>query len=401
MHTLNSLKNYSIKTGEPNFFFGLAGNGISSSIQKEVYSNKSKEIHYLNFINLHNIDESHILLEFVNRILESTIGKKILEEDINAFHTPFKIFKAGIDEIQNNKIINPEAFIIFDEFHRLKEYSSSFFFTLDKILSISQIIPEIKVTSILIADEYVNPQEHKPSEGIGKLYIHFPNFNIIPAFTIDEIDFFNNQKTLSKNQLTQIYNLSGGNPSLFDCLTDIYAEQNTISKKQLFENYEVEWKLYEIWESIGESNRELIEMKIQGKRVNPENKLQERFLIKTNLLNRKLNKVNIGLFQKFVEKIMQEDLYKGSEYLMIHDKVIYLPDITPHQEQILLLLHTNKNKIVSREQIGREIWKDKYLEKYSDYAIDKQLSKVRKLLEQHELDKYLITKRGKGYILQV
>jgi len=74
--------------------------------------------------------------------------------------------------------------------------------------------------------------------------------------------------------------------------------------------------------------------------------------------------------------------------------------LTPKEILILKELQNNKLEVVTFEKLSEIIWKDKATEKYSLYAITKQMQRIRKKLQSHGITENIIhTQRGKGYIL--
>ena len=63
--------------------------------------------------------------------------------------------------------------------------------------------------------------------------------------------------------------------------------------------------------------------------------------------------------------------------------------------QLLEYLLRNKNRIISREEIGREIWGREVL----DHTLDSRMSALRKKVEHDFPDKLLYTISRKGYLL--
>ena len=59
----------------------------------------------------------------------------------------------------------------------------------------------------------------------------------------------------------------------------------------------------------------------------------------------------------------------------------------------------NSDKLRSRDEIGDTLWGKESYEKYSDWAIDQLMSKLRKKLEKLGIKDRLATVRGKGYKL--
>lgn len=405
MKNMNSLKNFKFKVGEPNFLFGIAGNGISTSIQKEMYTLELEDVHYLNYINLPNTDESYVLLEIVNTIVSSRTGLKLTEELIEGFHTPFNVFRAAIEAIKNaEKDENQEILIIFDEFHRIKDYSNAFFFTLDKILSITKIIPELNVTSILISDEYINPQEQPLQEGLGKLLYHHPSLSVIKALDIEQIKEkkFKVLKEADEKLVKRVFDLGGFNPSTLISIADILINDET-DEKSLLDNYDLEWKFQEIWDSIGKPNQEILKKIVSNKIFVFENSFQKKYLTESGILNTDTLKINSRLLKDFVTRQLEEEMENKPEYLKLLNTLIYLPDLSPQLEKILLLLHENKGSVVSRDEIAKTIWgEENYIDKYSDYSIDKQISKLRKVIEASKGNPEILeTKKGKGYLLNI
>ncbi|MCA9385599.1 helix-turn-helix domain-containing protein, partial [Candidatus Dojkabacteria bacterium] len=368
---------------------------------------KSTKIHYLNYINLPNSEENYVLLEVMNAILKSFGYMPLQMDQIDDPYAAFSIFKAGVNMFKSQKMPNKqdEIFIVFDEFHRCKNYSNSFFFTLDKILSIQATIPEIIVTSALISDEYLNPYHTKAYEGMNKLFSHFFNFFIIPAYSEEELLKLALSKygdRYSHELLLEIYAYTGGNPALFFALSDsIEAGVKMPSEQSIFENYEIEWKLHESWESIGEINQTAVLNSLLKKRYSISNRLQRQFLEDTKIILPHSNKIGIPVLEKYIQRTILPERQTHEDYIQIGVQTIDLHELTPSLDKLLRVLAAHKDRVVTRDDIASAIWGDKHLDKYSDYAIDKQISKLRKFLVEKGLSsKYIETKKGKGYILR-
>lgn len=73
---------------------------------------------------------------------------------------------------------------------------------------------------------------------------------------------------------------------------------------------------------------------------------------------------------------------------------------TPQEYEVLLYLMKEPNKLRNRDEIGEVLWgKDSY-DKYSDWAIDQLVSKLRKKLDKLGISKKTLTTiRGRGYKL--
>ena len=149
--------------------------------------------------------------------------------------------------------------------------------------------------------------------------------------------------------------------------------------------------------------QEILKTLVSGKPFTFENTLQKRFLVETGVLDCNLSKIELELLRVYIQKQIEVDMLQRDEYIKIGDALVYLPNLSPQIEKILLLLYKNKNSVVSRDQIAMEIWgEDDYIDKYSDYSIDKQISKLRKVIEDSNgKSEILETKKGKGYLLNI
>jgi len=66
--------------------------------------------------------------------------------------------------------------------------------------------------------------------------------------------------------------------------------------------------------------------------------------------------------------------------------------------EVLDYLVKNSNSVVSREKIAEVMWKDLSFEKYSDWAIDKMISRIREKFEENsKKPQFLITLRSIGF----
>lgn len=397
-----NLQNFNLKIGEPNFLIGVAGNGMSTRLHSELFNKPTHNTHYFSYINFTDNSENAILLELMNAIIISALGNKITDESITTPHIPFSIFKTGVELLQKHKINPVKMMIIFDEFQHCTNFSNAFFFTLDKILSIKQFIPNIQLTSIIISDRYIDYQTEAPSEGLGKLFFHYMNLHIIPGKTLNEYieaKITPIPKNFSKKTLEKIYKMGGSVPSLFFSLVKNYADCNGCD---MLDNYDVEWKIQDIWDSLGKDNQEILKNIARKKDFRFKNKIQQQYLEETGLVDTNQTKFKSELLEEFTKKQIHIEIMNRNDHLSIGNIVINMTDLSPQLEKILYLLHNKKGTLVTRDEIAESIWGNEYLNKYSDYAIDKQISKLRKILtKQDPNSNYLQTRKGKGYILDI
>lgn len=75
--------------------------------------------------------------------------------------------------------------------------------------------------------------------------------------------------------------------------------------------------------------------------------------------------------------------------------------LTKLERTVFENLVSNENKITKREDIGQYIWGDQHIEKYSDWAIDQLMHKLREKIRKANLPYEIVTKKGEGFIFKV
>lgn len=74
--------------------------------------------------------------------------------------------------------------------------------------------------------------------------------------------------------------------------------------------------------------------------------------------------------------------------------------LTEIEFKILDLLIQNKGKIVDREQIAKVTWGDNYTIQYSDWAIDKTVSRIRQKIKDAKPYKTILTFKKRGFLFK-
>lgn len=101
-----------------------------------------------------------------------------------------------------------------------------------------------------------------------------------------------------------------------------------------------------------------------------------------------------------------QDLIKNEKLntLVIKDGHVYYNKIDISREfsnaerRILLNLSDNEGAPVSRESLGESFWQKEKAEEFSDWALDKIMSRIRVKIERLHLPATIATQRGKGYV---
>lgn len=73
--------------------------------------------------------------------------------------------------------------------------------------------------------------------------------------------------------------------------------------------------------------------------------------------------------------------------------------LTPLEQKIYSAMQDNMDNVLSRDEISKIIWGADSVEKYSDYAIDKHISNIRRRIELTPFDLEIKTLRGQGFYI--
>lgn len=99
---------------------------------------------------------------------------------------------------------------------------------------------------------------------------------------------------------------------------------------------------------------------------------------------------------------LAKQLLAFGETLQIQDELIKLDVLSRQEQKIYIEMRRRANSIISRDEIATILWKEKSYDKYSDWAIDKMISRLRKRLILSGSSACAIkTLKGKGYQLDM
>jgi len=103
-------------------------------------------------------------------------------------------------------------------------------------------------------------------------------------------------------------------------------------------------------------------------------------------------------FFEYHLSVVAEDLLNN--YQTTKNRALHPSDYLSGQELIAFtLFKKHEEEIVSKDLLAEVIWGEDWEEKYSDWAIDKLVSNIRKKLSKHDYPQQLKTIRGRGVML--
>lgn len=220
---------------------------------------------------------------------------------------------------------------------------------------------------------------------IRKLVTEKSLIHIYPKFILKPTDEQDSQKYLNKlqewfnhkltmSQTKAIVKLSGGHPGLIKSLFLLLKHQINIevdNVEKILAEESIECRIQNSLEDIF----------LKGK-IDLKNK---EFLDRIGFL--KDGEVFSPLFKNYIENRVNENDLSSALAL------------TKTESDLLEFFQRNISQLVSRKDIAHVIWANNWEDKYSDWAIDQTVSRLRAKIKQTNMKYNLITKRGQGFIL--
>lgn len=155
------------------------------------------------------------------------------------------------------------------------------------------------------------------------------------------------------------------------------------------------------YEQLGIKEKEVIESKLNSNIIDLNSKKIAQELVYANFWDK-----NYHIPQLFAQSIIDN---KNIKNLVLDSKKgkLFFGDIDLSKKlwgseyNILLLLFKRKGRIVSRDEIAERLWGNKMLDLYSDWAIDKAVSRLRTKLTALSFSYQISTRKKEGFILEI
>mgnify|MGYP001075224585 CR=1 FL=1 len=173
-------------------------------------------------------------------------------------------------------------------------------------------------------------------------------------------------------------------------------------EKEIFNHQQMKWRLEMIWKKFLKSEKTVFKKIIKKQNKFNKKELHSlKFLKKTGWIRKNDREITIPLLKRFLNKKREKfSLKLGKRKRIFLNNVSVEKNFSNKEKAVLTLLLKNKDKVVDRERIADSLWSGIWEEKYSDWAIDQTISRLRKRLVFLGLSSGLIkTVRGKGFVL--
>ena len=143
----------------------------------------------------------------------------------------------------------------------------------------------------------------------------------------------------------------------------------------------------ELWESLTESEKEILVKVINKKKLGQPEKKEADYLIKTGFFDERL-KIFSPLFEDFMRS---KELERKKEKQLV--------ELSKKEFLLLKFLEDNLNEICEREQIIEAVWPEAEALGVSDWAIDRLVARLRSKLKAQNKKVEIVTVKTRGYKL--
>jgi DNA-binding response OmpR family regulator len=352
----------------------------------------------------------------VTELLASTLSLQKLNQELKeayGHHPPserdsatlFHIAKDMVSIVVNNHDVN--LTIIIDDLELLPLFPTAIFSSLAALRRVNNQ----RVTFLLLGNEL--PQSNEALERFEDFSkVVFNKIIPLPLYsqTAAEATVKHWSKSfrghLSTNQVQTIIKVCGGHGASLKSATRIACLNEKLEpgelEQTLFSTTDLLLRIEAIWRSLSNTQKEAIQKALAGEKLTPGEENDLDFVLKCGLLIDKEDKI-----QPFGEilTVFLTDKPGGAPHLAYDQKtgevlvngIAATDKLTAQEYNLLNFLVAHQNRVCTRDEIAEALWGGKYHEKYSDWAIDRLMSRLRHKLNLDSKNPYLVTIRGRGY----
>lgn len=280
--------------------------------------------------------------------------------------------------------IGKEVVFILNDFEFLFTLSPSIFLNLESLMMVN------KQKVCILTLSHFNLLDEKLLSQMGNFkYAVLRNVVYVPLYKDSDIDYLidfhaqTNKLTISTSTKNLLKKTFGGHPLLLKYSMSKLATGET---QKLTTPYELTVATKEIWRALNDEEQTIVSHVVNTGRLPDIDKSKLNFLLGTGILtvDKDGKAATFGTFLHDIVK--QEKPHQELSYHPESDAVFYgttscADQFSPQEYEVLKRLVKNKEELVSRDQVAESLWGKDWEDQYSDWAIDKVMSTIRKKLE--------------------
>jgi DNA-binding winged helix-turn-helix (wHTH) protein len=207
---------------------------------------------------------------------------------------------------------------------------------------------------------------------------------------------------LSKEMENKIIEACGGYLWLISHIQRYIRDNPSCSFEETYKDESLMIKLESIFSKFTAFEQELMLKAYDNLITDMDRQTHEyKYLLEIKMLKEKNKKTSLGI--PLLSLIVEKE--KSLRKIELKDDKIFVSGheidgfLTKNEKKLLTLLLSHQKKIVLRDTLARNLWGERWEDKYSDWAIDRLVYRLRKKMKQTGLnEKLLKTVKRKGFI---
>lgn len=172
-----------------------------------------------------------------------------------------------------------------------------------------------------------------------------------------------------------------------------------LSCEEIVESDDMQFRVGQVVDALSEYERTVLNKIIRNQTISlPQERHSQSYLTKMGII--KDEKIAIPLMESYLRSNQPKINISISEDKILLNDVNVENNFSRKEKRALKSLLENRGEIVTREQIAKAIWPIDTEEHYTDWAVDRLISRLRVKLNKLGMPKELIkTYRNRGYML--
>lgn len=377
-----------------------------SSVSKA--TNKKTLFVYIDPDDMFNMSSEAYLQLILDSFLLKMREKKISTFIDSTITNPLLIIRKNLKNIilKGWKVV----FILCD-FEITLSFQANIYLNLESILDVDKSkISYLFLSSVNLLNEDTLKNFRSLKYAVSQKVNYFALLNKNDAFLT--LDFLSKKIEIKINPEIKecLYRLCGGHVQLLKYSLKVLEEEDGTFLKNikkiedlLINDHQLKVVCTNIWESFSEDEQSLIITIVNTEGFHEIQKSEVEYLTKLGFIkeiDKDKYKLTGLIYESFVRNIQPRLKLAYDD----KTKKMYLggkscEDKFSHQEYKLLVhFITHENELITRDQVAEAIWGKFYLEKYSDWSIDKMISILRKKLDNIGFSSMnLVTLKKRGF----
>lgn len=369
---------------QSNTFFFVKGTGRNSILRYcdafKPYIEKELSLSFgdIAFLTVDTTDR-HTLLEIWIRTLRS---QNIFDEKINV-ENPFRMLESLVSDQKKRVLlcvwVDPEGVDVsfLESLRRVNPLMIDFQFGFPFEVSTTEIKNYLgELTSFALQNIW-----------------YMPLYNDIDMHAVIQNQIELGFSQVEESKVQDIVAHSGGYPRL----ARFFLRNLGKITVDAWDDPEVKHFFDEIWDGLSEEAHSELFSIVSGK-----SQVLNGYLLNTGLV-KKEDALSFfsPLFEKYVSSLFNSKpptiSKEGSVITIAGDPLESL--LSDQEAEVFKLLFEKKESIVTRDAVAHVMWGEDWEEKYSDWAIDQIVSRIRKKIGDRSHKELIKTVRGKGFVL--